>query len=314
VTRQPFSLIVGAALRCKPLNHQHTLLIGTAFESGEPGSARYACGELKSPANFCHLTGDGATPRLYVILGSHACRTGMLLLEHKGIDYKTVTLPTLLHPVGARLAGFRGEAPPRELGAGSRRTAGVAFGDRMGTVPALRMNAERVQSNRNISRFLDRVQPEPALFPADPQARMAVEEAERWGDDVFQMTARRLAIAAALHGLDALYERGSAGRLGPILWHRDLARRIGIRFVMSAFSTTRKSEAALLAELPGQLDKVDALIEAGVLNGEHLNAADMMIAPSIALLGYRLDVRSSLAERPAMELADRLLPEPALAA
>ena len=25
--------------------------------------------------------------KLYVILGSHACRTGMLLLEHKGIEY-----------------------------------------------------------------------------------------------------------------------------------------------------------------------------------------------------------------------------------
>lgn len=26
--------------------------------------------------------------RLYVILGSHPCRTGMLLLEHKGIDHE----------------------------------------------------------------------------------------------------------------------------------------------------------------------------------------------------------------------------------
>jgi hypothetical protein len=36
-------------------------------------------------------------PKLYVILGSHACRTGMLKLEHKGIDYERVELPAGLH-------------------------------------------------------------------------------------------------------------------------------------------------------------------------------------------------------------------------
>jgi hypothetical protein len=44
--------------------------------------------------------------KLYVILGSHACRTGMLMLEHKGIEYKRVQLPTGLHPLALRLRGF----------------------------------------------------------------------------------------------------------------------------------------------------------------------------------------------------------------
>jgi len=46
--------------------------------------------------------------KLYVILGSHACRTGMLLLEHKGIDYRRVELPTPLHPAILRMRGFSG--------------------------------------------------------------------------------------------------------------------------------------------------------------------------------------------------------------
>jgi hypothetical protein len=46
--------------------------------------------------------------KLYVILGSRACRTGMLLLEHKGIDYERVELPTGLHPFALRLRGFEG--------------------------------------------------------------------------------------------------------------------------------------------------------------------------------------------------------------
>jgi hypothetical protein len=36
---------------------------------------------------------DGsAQATLYVIPGSHACRAGMLMLEHKGIAYRTVEL------------------------------------------------------------------------------------------------------------------------------------------------------------------------------------------------------------------------------
>jgi hypothetical protein len=46
--------------------------------------------------------------KLYVILGSHACRTGMLMLAHKSIDYERVELPTGLHPFALRLLGFAG--------------------------------------------------------------------------------------------------------------------------------------------------------------------------------------------------------------
>ena len=48
--------------------------------------------------------------KLYVILGSHACRTGMLMLEHKGIEYERVELPTGLHPFLLPLRGFRGQS------------------------------------------------------------------------------------------------------------------------------------------------------------------------------------------------------------
>jgi hypothetical protein len=54
---------------------------------------------------------------------------------------------------------------------------------------------------------------------------------------------------------------------------------------------------------------VDGLIAAGVLNGEPLNCADFQIAPSLALVDYRLDVRENLRRRPAGELMDRVLPE-----
>ena len=59
------------------------------------------------------------------------------------------------------------------------------------------------------------------------------------------------------------------------------------------------------------LDRIDAWIGDGVLGGAHLNAADFMVAPSLALILYRPDVLPLFEGRPALELVDRLLPEPA---
>ena len=251
--------------------------------------------------------------KLYVILGSHACRTGMLLLEHKGIEYRTVVLPTGLHPIALRVLGFAGNLEPfREVDGRTPRQLGML--DRLGTVPALRIDGRRIKTNREIARFLDELQPDPPLFPADEAHRQAVEEAERWGDDVFQMAARRLTLTAGLPGRAGLFEDGADGRLGPLLWKRTPVRRVGVRRVARAFEVDAETEPRLLADLPGMLDRIDGWIEAGVLNGEHLYAADYVIAPSLALVHYARDLRPQIESRPAMRLVDRVLPEPARSA
>jgi glutathione S-transferase len=248
--------------------------------------------------------------KLYVILGSHACRTGMLMLDHKGIEYETVELPTGLHPFALRLRGFAGNpATFRRLEGRSNLMLGTA--DRMGTVPTLLLDGERVKSNREIARFLDRIRPDPPLFPADPERRREVEEAERWGDEVFQMATRRIGLAAALHGPDVFVNGGDDGRLGPLLWRNATVRRLGARtFARFIFRANTQTEQELLASLPGMLDQVDGWIETGLLNGDELNAADFVIAPSLALLSYRRDTLPEIERRPALELVDRLLPEP----
>jgi len=227
--------------------------------------------------------------KLYVILGSHACRAGILMLEHKGIEYETHTFPTGLHPFAVRLRGFPGQ-----------------------TVPALKLDGEKVQTNPDIARFLDRLQPEPPLFPADPERRAEVEEAERFADDVFQMVARRLTFAGGvLRGEEGLNEGGDVGRLGPLL-ARSVAQRKRIGWVASRFrfDVNVDTERELLAEFPGQLDRIDRWVEAGVLNGEELNSADFQTAPSLALLCYRPDLRPDIESRPLGRLVDRLLPDP----
>ena len=46
------------------------------------------------------------------------------------------------------------------------------------TVPAMKIDGRRVQGPREISRALDELVPQPALFPADPLRRQAGEDAD----------------------------------------------------------------------------------------------------------------------------------------
>src|SRR5215218_9934270 len=93
--------------------------------------------------------------KLYVIPASHPSRSAMLMLERKGIPYKRVDLLPVVSKGILRALRFPGV-----------------------TVPALKLNGNRIQGSREIARELDRVQPEPPLFPADPGERAAVEEVE----------------------------------------------------------------------------------------------------------------------------------------
>jgi glutathione S-transferase len=226
--------------------------------------------------------------KLYVIRGSHACRTAALMFAHKGVDYDAVRLPTATQPIVLAALGFPG-ATRRRL-----------------TVPALRDGGTRLVGNRAIARHLDARQPDPPLLPADPQARAAVEEAERWADEEFQMASRRLVLALALHGREAM-AAARDGPLGPLLYGNETARRLGGRVIARFFRVNPRSEARLLARLPAQLDRIDAWIADGTLNGERLNVADFMVVPCLALLTYRPDLRAEIERRPAWRLVSRVL-------
>lgn len=248
--------------------------------------------------------------RLYVIPGSHACRSAMLMLEHKQLPYRRVDIVTLLHPLVARLHGFDARGEKRT--AGGRRTLGLRLGDRLGTVPGLAADGHRISTNHGIARFLDEHHPEPPLFPAEPEQRAAVEKAERWANETLQMAARRIPGAATVRDPAAFSRSAGDGRLGYLLYKRALTRRLIVpRIARGVFATSASAERDPLAELPAMLDRIDAWIADGVLGGAQLNAADFMVAPSLALILYRPDVMPMFEGRPALELVDRLLPEPA---
>jgi glutathione S-transferase len=246
---------------------------------------------------------------LYVIPGSHACRSAMLMLDHKQAPYGRVDIPTMMHPLTVRLRGFNGGGQTRA--AGSRRPLMLRIGDQLGTVPALASNGDRISTNHDIARFLDDRHPEPPLFPADPQQRAAVEEAEYWANDQLQMFARRILFPLETRDPATATEVSADGRLGHLLYRSARARRMILPAAGRViFNVGPDTERELMAELPVMLDRVDGWIADGVLAGDELNAADFMVAPSLALILYHPDVAPVFEGRPALDLVDRLLPEP----
>lgn len=243
---------------------------------------------------------------LYVIPGSHACRSAMLMLEHKRQPYRRVELVTLLHPVAARLHGLDSGGQQRTIA--GKRPLGLRLADRLGTVPGLASEDQRISTSHGIARFLEHRHPEPPLLPAAPAERHAVEEVERFANDNLQMDARRLFARAPVRDARGFSRRAADGRLGCLLYRRPRSRRLMLpllgRFVFPPSS-------ALERELPATLDRIDAWIADGVLGGAQPNVADFMVAPSLALILYRSDLQPLFEGRPALELVDRLLPEPA---
>ncbi len=248
--------------------------------------------------------------KLYVIPGSHACRSAMLMLAHKQVPYRRVEIVTMVHPVAVRLLGF--DAGGQTRSAAGRRPPMLRLADSLGTVPALACDRERISTNRRIARFLDDRHPDPPLFPSDPERRVAVEEAERWANQTLQMAARLILGGWVLRNPSRFSTSSADGRMGALLYRHATARRLLFPLIgRMGFAVDPARDRELLAELEGMLDRIDAWIADGVLGTARLNAADFMVAPSLALILYRPDIMPVFEGRPALKLVDRLLPEPA---
>jgi glutathione S-transferase len=222
--------------------------------------------------------------KLYMFNGSAPSMTARLMLEHKGMDHKSVHLTVGAHGFGMLQRGF------------------VTM-----TVPALKIDGRRVQGSREISRVLDELVPEPALFPADPRRRQAVEEAERWGEG-FQDATRRLVLCAC--GFEPRTFSSVYRHANPLMRPvQRLSRAVVIRLAIAVHRATDRAGKEDLAALPAFLDMIDAWIEDGLLGGPELNAADFQIAPNISLLRRFDDLAQLVEGRPASRLAQRVAPD-----
>ena len=222
--------------------------------------------------------------KLYMFTGSAPSISARLMLEHKGIDFKLVHLMVGPHAFGM-----------------------LARGHQTMTVPALKFEGRRVQGSREISRTLDELIPQPPLFPADPEDRQAVEQAERWGEEL-QDLVRRLVLCAARRdprAFTSIYKHAN-----PLMRPAArMSRGLTIRLASAGHRATDRAGEEALAALPSRLDQIDAWIDSGLLNGPQLNAADFQIAPNVALLMCFADLAPFVRIRPAARLAERVVAE-----
>ncbi len=228
--------------------------------------------------------------KLYWMSVSHPSQAARKMLELKGVPFRLVNVLPLNQRVHLRLAGFRG-----------------------GTVPALKLDRQRVQGSIQIARALDQRWPEPPLLPAEPSLRARVEEAERWGERHLQPVPRRLARYGAAHGMGvrrwALEQQSLPGT-------ELLARICGpmVRYYGRTLEPDgrRADEAGVradLAALPGLLNHADGLLAGGTLTTNPPNAATLQILSTVRSLEAFADLRAGVAGRPCAAAARRLFPD-----
>jgi glutathione S-transferase len=223
---------------------------------------------------------------LFAVPASHPSLAAELMLRHKQIEYRRIDLVTAVHRILVRGLGFPGS-----------------------TVPALRIDGAHVQGTRGISAALDTLRAERPLFPADPDRRRAVVEAESWGDTAYQPVPRRLIWAGLKRDRTTIGSYLVGARTGiPVA----VAQRTVAPIIAAAARLNQAGDENVrrdLAALPRLLDRVDELLENHTIGAAQLNAADFQIATSTALLATMADIRPLLEGRPALEHSRRVAPD-----
>jgi glutathione S-transferase len=201
------------------------------------------------------------TARLYVTPLSNPSKAAAGMAAHKRLPHRVVSLPSGLHPVLVRAAGFEGK-----------------------TVPALELaGGRKVQGSLAIARALDELEG-PPLFPRDPADRRSVEEAEQWGHDNLQPLARRMFRWAVVR--DVSLHRWVVADVAELPAPRLVA--LLTRPIVRGLAADAGSEDELVRadvlRLPSLLDRVDELIASGVIGAPMPNAADFQILASVRVL------------------------------
>ena len=224
---------------------------------------------------------------LYALPASHPCAAVEVALRLKGVEYARVDMI----PVVSKFQQWR-------------RFRGT-------TVPAIEFSdGEKVLGSREIVRALEHRAPDPPLLPADARERHAVEEAERWGDEVLQPLARRLAWAALVRDTGAMTSFAANADL-PV--PQPLVRLTAPVVARASAHFNGAADPAGRADLINRdfpLDRADRWIETGAAGASEIpNAADLQIGSGVRLLLTIEDLVPRIEGRPCAREAMRHLPD-----
>jgi glutathione S-transferase len=199
----------------------------------------------------------------------------------KGFEYDLTELPPGMHAAHQRLR----------------------FGRR--TVPALKADGQKVSGSREIMRWLEARRPEPPLWPTDAAQRAKVEEAEAWGEEVFQSVPRRMIWWALRQRPEAMPSFLAKSKLPVPAWAARLSAPLTTAIEFRLNDVTEEGVRADVAALPDHLARIERYLDEGVLGSETPNAADLQIGSTLALLRTFEDLRPQIDASPAGALASR---------
>ena len=225
---------------------------------------------------------------LYALPASHPCAAIEVALRLKEVPYERVDML----PIVAKLQQRRRFGGP--------------------TVPAVAFeDGERVLGSREIVRSLEHRAPDPPLLPEDGRERRAVEQAERWGDEVLQPIVRRVVWAALVRRPAAMMDYSARARLPVPRPAVRLSAPLVARAAGHLNGATDPAVRADLVNLDFHLDRVDRWIEDGAMGapGDTPNAADLQIGSSLRLLVTLEDLAARIDARPCGRLARRWFPD-----
>jgi glutathione S-transferase len=223
---------------------------------------------------------------LYALPASHPSAAIEAALRLKGVPYERVDLiPVMAKPL--LLSRF-----------GASTVPAVVFED-----------GKRVQGSREIVRELEHRAPEPPLLPLDGNRRRAVEAAERWGDEVLQPLARRLAWATLVRAPGSVMSYSEGADLPLPDFAARLSAPVMTRLAARINQADEGNVRADLINLDLHLDRADHWLEIGAMGGEQPTAADFQVGSGLALLLTLGDVAPRVDSRPCADVARRWFPD-----
>lgn len=200
------------------------------------------------------------------------CRKVGRMLEFKGLPYDVVDYN-----------GLRGMAAMRL--------------SKVGKLPVLDVNGQRIQDSTRIARYLDEHYPANPLYPLNAQERALAELWEDWADEVLYWFEGyfRIMYPDALNQFVELMCKGrpAAERLPLKLLFKNAGS-----FSLKAQGLGRMARADVEAEFCRHLDRIDIQLSAtGWLVGNAKSIADIAVGSQLLEVVRTSEMRSEIAQR-----------------
>lgn len=199
-------------------------------------------------------------PVLWQIDISHYSEKARWALEYKGIDHvRRSPLPGTHIPIALAL------------------TRGAAF-----TFPVLQLDGRTIGDSTAVIAALEERQPEPALYPADPEQRRRALELEDFFDEELGPHMRLLAFHELINEPEIFAELAAEAVPGPLGQAKGFVGLYARTYTSLRFGADRDAAAdAARAKIAAAMDRLDAELAAGdgtYLVGDSFSVADLTAA------------------------------------